>query len=96
MFRRQDFRRKEKVMLFRKMEYVKQFEKIAFELGVILSATERDVFEKCDFSDTEVRGILLWEFEKENKRKENYKRRVENDISRGKRETLDEKLDKLY
>lgn len=46
MFRQQDFRRKEKAMLFRKMEKLRPFERIAFESGLVLSAVEREVLEK--------------------------------------------------
>jgi hypothetical protein len=96
VIKQQNFGGGRKVMLFRKMERVKAFERIAFEAGVILSAVEREVMEKIDFSDVEVRAILAWELKKEELRREAYDRKDENRRLKKVRESLDKKLDKLY
>ncbi len=83
-------------MLFRKMENLRPFERIAFESGLVLSAVEREALEKIDFSEVEVRAIFAWEWKKEELRREAFERKNDNRILKAKRDDLDSKLDKLY
>lgn len=79
-------------MLFRNMNKVSAFEKMAFNAGLILSAVEREALEVLGFNENELNAVFVWEWKKEELRREAFERKNDNRILKAKRDDLD----KLY